>query len=242
MNDLTLHYLYDPLCGWCYGASPLLAAAREVTGLDVRLHGGGMMTDANRQPVGAGLRHYVMPHDLRIAQLTGQPFGKDYFDGLLRDTSAVFDSAPPTAAVLAAEALDGLGAAMLARIQRAHYVEGRRIAERPVLLELGAELGLGEGFAEAFDACSGEPLRALRRQSAADEPSRRRWLPDLRPGARRPPAGARHRALPRPAGRLASSPRNAAVPCRRQRCPGRGRGAALPHRRLRLNPAAAQAD
>ncbi|RLR78637.1 protein-disulfide isomerase, partial [Pseudomonas aeruginosa] len=26
MNDLTLHYLYDPLCGWCYGASPLLAA------------------------------------------------------------------------------------------------------------------------------------------------------------------------------------------------------------------------
>ncbi|MGZ3009086.1 disulfide reductase DsbM, partial [Pseudomonas aeruginosa] len=160
MNDLTLHYLYDPLCGWCYGASPLLAAAREVTGLDVRLHGGGMMTDANRQPVGAGLRHYVMPHDLRIAQLTGQPFGKDYFDGLLRDTSAVFDSAPPTAAVLAAEALDGLGAAMLARIQRAHYVEGRRIAERPVLLELGAELGLGEGFAEAFDACSGEPLRA----------------------------------------------------------------------------------
>ncbi|MBE1008635.1 DsbA family protein, partial [Escherichia coli] len=50
-------------------------------------------------------------------------------------TSAVFDSAPPTAAVLAAEALDGLGAAMLARIQRAHYVEGRRIAERPVLLE-----------------------------------------------------------------------------------------------------------
>ncbi|MDI2358175.1 DsbA family protein [Pseudomonas aeruginosa] len=134
MNDLTLHYLYDPLCGWCYGASPLLAAACEVTGLDVRLHGGGMMTDANRQPVGAGLRHYVMPHDLRIAQLTGQPFGKDYFDGL--------------------------GAAMLARIQRAHYVEGRRIAERPVLLELGAELGLGEGFAEAFDACSGEPLRA----------------------------------------------------------------------------------
>lgn len=142
MNDLTLHYLYDPLCGWCYGASPLLAAAREVTGLDVRLHGGGMMTDANRQPVGAGLRHYVMPHDLRIAQLTGQPFGKDYFDGLLRDTSAVFDSAPPTAAVLAAEALDGLGAAMLARIQRAHYVEGRRIAERPVLLELVPNWGL----------------------------------------------------------------------------------------------------
>lgn len=50
MNDLTLHCLYDPLCGWCYGASPLLAAAREVTGSTHSLHGGGMMTDANRQP------------------------------------------------------------------------------------------------------------------------------------------------------------------------------------------------
>ncbi|MGV8469018.1 DsbA family protein, partial [Pseudomonas aeruginosa] len=77
------------------------AAAMQAYVQTRHLAGGGMMTDANRQPVGAGLRHYVMPHDLRIAQLTGQPFGKDYFDGLLRDTSAVFDSAPPTAAVLA---------------------------------------------------------------------------------------------------------------------------------------------
>lgn len=242
MNDLTLHYLYDPLCGWCYGASPLLAAAREVTGLDVRLHGGGMMTDANRQPVGAGLRHYVMPHDLRIAQLTGQPFGKDYFDGLLRDTSAVFDSAPPTAAVLAAEALDGLGAAMLARIQRAHYVEGRRIAERPVLLELGAELGLGEGFAGRST-----PAPASRCAHFADS---RRLMNRL--GA----AGFPTFALERD-GRLQvlDTGRYLGQPddwrafletqlrlCRRQRCRGRGRGAALPHRRLRLNPAAAQAD
>ena len=27
--EMRLTYLFDPLCGWCYGASPLLAAARR---------------------------------------------------------------------------------------------------------------------------------------------------------------------------------------------------------------------
>ena len=27
-----LHYIYDPLCGWCYGAAPLVEAARAVPG------------------------------------------------------------------------------------------------------------------------------------------------------------------------------------------------------------------
>ena len=30
MNDTTLHYVYDPLCGWCYGAAPLLEAAADL--------------------------------------------------------------------------------------------------------------------------------------------------------------------------------------------------------------------
>ena len=46
MNTATLHYIYDPLCGWCYGSAPLVKAARAV--LSVRPHGGGMMTGARR--------------------------------------------------------------------------------------------------------------------------------------------------------------------------------------------------
>lgn len=137
----TLHYIYDPLCGWCYGASPLLAAARDVAGLQIRLHGGGLM---NGVAVSAGLRDYVMQHDQRIAMMTGVPFGSAYFDRLLQDHSAVFNSAPPITAILAAEEIAGRGLDMLARLQMAHYVEGRRISEEGVLLELGADLGLPE--------------------------------------------------------------------------------------------------
>ena len=144
-----LHYIYDPLCGWCYGAKPLIQAARTV--LPVIAHGGGMMTGANRQKVSAQLRNYVMPHDRRIAEYTGQPFGEAYFEGLLRDEEAVFDSAPPTAAVLAAEQLEGRGLALLERLQTAHYVEGRRIADETVLLELANSIGFeAEAFRRSF--------------------------------------------------------------------------------------------
>ncbi len=151
---VTLHYIYDPLCGWCYGAKPLVQAASQV--LPVTLHGGGMMAGNSRQFVSPSLRDYVMPHDRRIAEYTGQPFGEAYFEGLLRDRSAVFDSAPPTSAVLAAEELAGRGLELLGRLQTAHYLEGRRIADADVLLELATELGLEpQAFLAAFERNGG---------------------------------------------------------------------------------------
>ncbi|MBM5572416.1 MULTISPECIES: DsbA family protein [Deefgea] len=153
----VLHYYFDPLCGWCYAAAPLLRAAAESQALAVQLHAGGMMSGENRQTVTPTLRNYVMPHDQRIAALTGQPFGEAYFNGLLLDQNAVFDSTPPTLAVLAAAALGGddgigqTGLAMLARIQHAHYAQGQRIADGTVLLGLAVELGFASAaFAQAM--------------------------------------------------------------------------------------------
>ena len=161
MVNHTLHYVYDPLCGWCYAAAPLVKAARE--SLEVVAHAGGMLAGARRRAVTDDWRNYVMPHDRRIEGLSGQPFGAAYFDGLLRDHTAVFDSAPPTTAVLAADRLGGRGLDLLARMQTAHYVEGRRIAEREVLIELALALGTGierEPFVAAFDELTGAPTEA----------------------------------------------------------------------------------
>lgn len=166
----TLHYVFDPLCGWCYAAAPLIEAARSVPALSIEFHGGGMLTGSNRRAITPEWRVYVMPHDHRIAQLSGQPFGAAYFDGLLNDTGAMLDSAPPLTAVLAAEAEAGRGLDMIERVQRAHYVEGRRIAEAAVLRELAAELGLdAAAFSDTFDFLAGEPT-----QRHIDDS--RRWL------------------------------------------------------------------
>lgn len=142
MSTATLHYIFDPLCAWCYGAAPLIRAAQTLPGLRIALHAGGMMAGDNRRNINDEWRRHVLPHDKRIAQLTGQPFGEAYFNGLLHDTTAVLDSEPPITAILAAEALGGHGLAMLHRLQQALYQQGRRIADTPVLESLAKELGL----------------------------------------------------------------------------------------------------
>jgi putative protein-disulfide isomerase len=40
--NAVLHYIYDPLCGWCYGAEPLVFAASKVDGLALSMHAGGL--------------------------------------------------------------------------------------------------------------------------------------------------------------------------------------------------------
>jgi len=158
MSATVLHYIYDPLCGWCYGAAPLVAAARHI--MPVVGHAGGMMTGANRKQVSPALRNYVMPHDHRIAELSGQPFGDNYFNGLLLDDTAIFDSAPPITAILAAQEMTQGGLAMLARLQVAHYVEGRRIADAGVLRALAIEAGLdGAAFENAYRRIVDEELQ-----------------------------------------------------------------------------------
>jgi putative protein-disulfide isomerase len=149
MSTATLHYIYDPLCGWCYGSAPLVKAAREIGGLRFVLHGGGMMAGAARQLASESLREFIMPHVARITGMTGQPFSPAYTDGLLRDHTAMLDSEPPTAAILAVEAAAGRGADMLAQMQKAHYIEGRALSDRAALAALAEELGIERA---AFDA------------------------------------------------------------------------------------------
>jgi putative protein-disulfide isomerase len=90
-----------------------------------------------------------MPHVSRITGMTGQPFGEAYTNGLLRDHTAMLDSEPPTAAILAVEAAAGRGADMLVRMQTAHYIEGRPLSDRAALASLAEDLGIERA---AFDA------------------------------------------------------------------------------------------
>ena len=161
MTDAVLHYVFDPFCGWCYGAAPLLENLRKINGLKVVLHGGGMMAGRARQQVTPQLRDYVMHHDQRIGQMSGQPFGDAYKNGLLRDSTAVFDSEPPTTAILAAEELGSRGLDMLKRIQHAHFIDGQKVADLPVLRSLALDIGLdADGFDRAYASLAGAPTHA----------------------------------------------------------------------------------
>ncbi|HHQ4599936.1 TPA: DsbA family protein [Aeromonas veronii] len=150
-QQTTLHYVYDPLCGWCYGAAPLLQAAATIAGLKIELHAGGLWMGSRRQPMGEALRDYVRPHDQRIEALTGQHFGERYFNELLLREGCLLDSEPPIRAVLAVTALGGDGLVMLHRIQQSHYRDGIWIGEPAFLATLAAEQGISaEEFQQAY--------------------------------------------------------------------------------------------
>jgi len=156
----TLHYIHDPLCGWCYGAQPLVSAAVAMLGnrLALRLHGGALF--AEPQELTPAMAEHIVRADERIEEISGQPFGEAYTEGLLAEASTVLYSLPPIAAVLAAETLHPeAGYPMLMAIQHAHYQRGLRVVEADVLAELAEELGLdATQFADAFAKASGNEL------------------------------------------------------------------------------------
>jgi putative protein-disulfide isomerase len=146
--NAKLHYIYDPLCGWCYGAEPLVWAASTSPSVGLELHGGALWPEPTRLPESSRL--YIRQADQRIAAMSGQRFGPDYHDGLLLDPTMVLESRPPTAAVLAAHSIDPTKALpMLKAIQHAHYEQGRRVVEHDVLCDIAVEIGLDRAEFEA---------------------------------------------------------------------------------------------
>jgi putative protein-disulfide isomerase len=138
---IRLHYIHDPLCGWCYAAAPLLAAAATQPDVELHLYGGALWPRPTVLP--PPVREQIRAADQRITTLTGQPFGREYHEGLLMSDELVLESRPVLAAVLAAKAIDPASELrMLEAIQRANYVEARHVVREATLLELATELGL----------------------------------------------------------------------------------------------------
>lgn len=145
--NAVLHYIYDPLCGWCYGAEPLVWAAAKVDGLALRMHAGGLWPQPTRLP--DQTRRYIAQADARVAQMSGQPYGEPYLNGLLFDPELVLESRPVVAAVLAAQSIDSSQALpMLRGIQHAHYERGLHVVREATLKQVAAEVGID---AEAFE-------------------------------------------------------------------------------------------
>jgi putative protein-disulfide isomerase len=171
-----LNYIYDPLCGWCYGAAPLLDAARCIDDLEIALNAGGLWPEPTRLP--EDTRRYIQQADARIAATSGQTFGDAYLSELLMDPQMVLESKPPIAAILASNSLSaGKDYEMLRAIQKAHYVHGQHVVKSEVLANLAAGIGLGRNeFADAMmrapiDAHIDETRRLMSQVGASGFPT-----------------------------------------------------------------------
>lgn len=159
MSTAILHYLYDPFCGWCYGAAPLISAAQDIQGLQIRPHGIGMLSGNASQMMSVNWADFVRSHEERISVYSDQAFGAPYARGALENAELLLDSSPPIATMLTAQKLAGRGMEMLTRLQTAYYQDGNAIADLQVIADVTAELGFNPlVFMAVFDEISGTSL------------------------------------------------------------------------------------
>lgn len=141
--SITVTYLFDPLCGWCYAAAPALKYLQGVDGVNVVLAPTGLFAGAGARPMDARFAAYAWANDQRIQQLTCQPFTQAYRDRILGAANGRFDSGHATLALIAVahtapeRELDALHA-----LQHARYVEGCDNADPVVIADVLNNLGL----------------------------------------------------------------------------------------------------
>lgn len=138
----TVTYLFDPLCGWCYGASPVIQQLGQHPSIQLELAPTGLFAGGGRS-MDAAFADYAWSNDQRIAKLTGQRFTEDYRQKVLGRHGSRFDSATTTLALTAVslsepqrelETLKGL--------QEARYVQGLDTCNVSVVEKLLRDLGL----------------------------------------------------------------------------------------------------
>ena len=146
--EKTLHYLFDPLCGWCYGAAPAVSALLGVPGVSVELLPTGLFSAEASRPMDDDFAAYAWSNDQRIERLTGQRFTEQYRERVLGDRQRPFDSGPATVALTAvsltapAKELEALKA-----IQRARFVDGSDVTSFAALADLLEALALKQAAA-----------------------------------------------------------------------------------------------
>lgn len=144
----TLYYLFDPLCGWCYGAAPALAALAADASVAIELLPTGMFSGQGARPMTDEFASFAWSNDQRIGQLTGQPFTAAYRESVLNDRQQRFDSGPASLALTAVALTDPRQAlAALGAIQYARFVEGRDVTDVAVLAAILEDIGQHEAAA-----------------------------------------------------------------------------------------------
>ncbi|MEL6442647.1 MAG: DsbA family protein [Bacteroidota bacterium] len=159
MSRPTLLYVYDALCGWCYGFGPVMQRVAETYAdtFDFEVLSGGMVRGDRIGPIGE-VAGYISHAYKQVEERSGVTFGDAFLNGTMAEGTALFTSIPPSRALTAFKATqpadaDGTEQVAFAHaLQRAVYYDGLPPAEPSTYAQVATDFGLdGDDFAAKLD-------------------------------------------------------------------------------------------
>ena len=143
-----LIYVYDALCGWCYGFSPVITRLKQELDqqLDFLVLSGGMVRGDNIALV-SSMYDFLKKTSEEVESATGVSFGSDFLNGVLEDPDAILNS-EPAALAMAAFRLEKKDQAVdyAAAIQKAIYFDGMHTDDMGGLARLAERFGISKDW------------------------------------------------------------------------------------------------
>jgi putative protein-disulfide isomerase len=142
----TLYYVYDALCGWCFGFAPVIEKVSEKYKADMRFEvlSGGMVTGPRIGPI-AEMATYIKKASPRVTEVSGQVFGDAFLNGVLNSRTYISNSVPPAIAFgILKESQPEQAITFMHAIQNLLFKEGKDLNELETYLPLASQAGIPE--------------------------------------------------------------------------------------------------
>ena len=154
---MKLIYVYDALCGWCYGFSPVMIEFQKMyrDSLTFEVISGGMITGGRIGPIGE-VAPYISWAYKDVEKTTGIKFGDEFLNNTLKKGKAIFTSIPPAIALSVFKTLQPKNSLHFAsELQIAIYFDGKEPENLEAYGQIAAKFGLD---ADLFVEKMKEPL------------------------------------------------------------------------------------
>lgn len=139
---LTIYYVVDPMCSWCWGFAPVWREfvseiPESATVVDLM---GGLAPD-NEAPMDSAMRQYVQDAWGAVKARTGAEFNFEFWDKCEPKRSTY---SACRAVIAAGEQASGARSLMYDAIQRAYFLEARNPSDAEMLERVAGEIGLDQ--------------------------------------------------------------------------------------------------
>jgi putative protein-disulfide isomerase len=107
MNKPEIIYVYDALCGWCYGFSPVMEkfSNKHKDEFKITVVSGGMVTGSRIGPL-SEMADYISRAYKDVEKASGVKFGENYLKKTLKEGKVFLNSEPSAKALCVFQSFD----------------------------------------------------------------------------------------------------------------------------------------